>query len=371
MCTEARAVFNLINKPGFSSVTIPDPSFFTLENLVDVTCEMIAVGDTNRLYAFDQAKCSCYDPGENQSCTEAEALYNLVQSGYCSNALSSIKACNEWTVADFESLSVLCSFIEYYDASGNATGEFYSFQTDGTNCACVPPTIDPPCTEAQAVCDFVGSIGQAAWDESLQNFIPYMTCEELSSYDPVCSYFNENIVGGTSLGFDQNTCSCYPDGGGPCTETKAILNWANSLQAQGVTWNSAYQNGHARPMPWNLSPLAVCSNFNAMNDLGMPLLYDSTNCICYSPCDYEHDPSHYQFDQCPYFMGGLHWNGCKMWLTIGTKDSDTCAASDDVNSVHEIDAVTENWRFYDDLAWRAANDANPAQTMNEHPLVAS
>lgn len=125
-------------------------------------------------------------------------------------------------------------------------------------------------------------------------------------------------------------------------------------------------------MPWNVSPLAVCSNFNAMNDLGLPLLFDDANCICYSPCDYEHDPSHYQFDQCPFFMGGLHWNGCKMWLQIVENGSGTCAASDRVSSDYVGDSTPpSDWRFYDDLAWRAANDASPAQTMNGHPLVAS
>ena len=195
---------------------MPDPSFFTLEYLEElgVICEAIEVADSGRLYAFDQEDCSCYDPGELDGCNEAKALVALVQSGYCTTELADAgfslfgyETCNQWTEDNFVALSLACSNFDYYDDNGDNKGPF-TFENDGTTCVCKPPEIDPPCTEAKAVCDFVGGIGQAAWDESLQNYIPYMTCEELTPYDPVCSYFNENVVGGFPLDFDQPTCSC-------------------------------------------------------------------------------------------------------------------------------------------------------------------
>lgn len=52
---------------------------------------------------------------------------------------------------------------------------------------------------------------------------------------------------------------------------------------------------------------------------------------------------------------------------------DQCLTENDVVS-NKLDYYTQTnqvWRFYDDKAWRAANDPNPAATMNDTPLVAS
>lgn len=104
------------------------------------------------------------------------------------------------TLEDIANAGAGCDVLEIYNGA-TPTGVFYSF--DPTECSCYDPgQTGPTCTETQAVCDFVGSIPDFAWDPSLQNWIPYMTCAELSPYDPICAYFNENIVGGNPLTFD-------------------------------------------------------------------------------------------------------------------------------------------------------------------------
>jgi len=66
---------------------------------MSVTCDAIEASNNGK-FKFDQERCKCYKEGSEPGCNEAKAVFDLVQSGYCTQDLTDyyeVVDCNQLT----------------------------------------------------------------------------------------------------------------------------------------------------------------------------------------------------------------------------------------------------------------------------------